>query len=100
MHREGLGAVVCQFLQTAGAVMGKRRCSRIWAGILGFGSSEEFASLLANVLGKPFPHQMELLFSGLGPSTLEEGSREKILPCPQLVSAGLKSILKALVPFP
>lgn len=29
-----LGAVVCLFLQTAGAGMGKRRCSRIWAGIL------------------------------------------------------------------
>lgn len=32
--REVLGAVVCRFLQIAGAVMGKR--SRIWAGILGW----------------------------------------------------------------
>lgn len=29
---------------------------------VGFGSSEEFASLQANVPGKPFPRQMELLF--------------------------------------
>lgn len=48
----------------------------------GFGSSEEFSSLLPNVPGKPFLHQMELLFRGFGPSTLEEGSREKVLPCP------------------
>lgn len=67
---------------------------------VGFGSSEEFASLLANVPGKPFPHQIELLFSGLGPSTLEEGSRKKILPCPRLVSAELNSVLRALAPFP
>lgn len=38
--------------------------------------------------------------TGHGPSTLEEGSRKKTLPCPQLISAGLKSILRALVPFP
>lgn len=49
-------------MQASRAVLGKSRGSRIWVGLwAGFGSSDRFASLKANVLGEPFPRQTELL---------------------------------------
>lgn len=46
--------------------------------------------------GATFPSCM----AGHVPPNSEEDSRKKALPCSRLVSTGLKSILRALVPLP